>query len=1184
MPGAGAASRGERPVTGAGAAARGGAGASQSGAKKKKVKGVLGPVDQVIDKGAGGLMNVVVSALSAPQQVVFKGAQAANLALHGEGDAALKAAKGAVGETFGAGLAGGRDIGFNEVLGKYDPETDQVVPKKLPTGVNTAANVVLDPLNFLTFGAGAGAKSATTTATKVLGKDAAERLAAQGVKKGLTEAEQATLRSALLADAEEAGAKNAAKTADRQMRELALRGRGGVTARIPGTQIGGTVISGETISKAPGAAAGRAARDAVKASGPGKFLRRGLVPGASVADAVGSQRAADDLLDVIKREQHGEANDVEDLLTRWDAAVRDFGGEKAYKNSGADSLVSRALQSGDLDAAKAANPELARLIDTGAAIRAASDEGLRASGALADGQGFDIDSFLHRTRTPEAAKALDGADDGVLREGRSLSRGMNAGSTKSRVIAPDSADYEVNDAIRRIQNGEAVPDDLLRDFGRVAEYQAPIREKIAALEAEKDAILQRNLEPRSGELTLGQQRKLAADAERLRRMDAEIRRLAAASDQIAASGERARGAVQAAGDTRLGRIIGDTRERLEETGQLERGRAARQKQLSIANRRVAKSEAVTKGQADTAGKLTGEAERRAESALQRAVREREAHAAAAADRVERFRNQATARLVKQDEKELGRIVDRVQGFTDQLAEKAKLAEDDTRALVEDIAQKLPPGTPLYRESAVASLVDSGVDAARAVHSAQMVNGVRAIRDDAGRAIMLSDEDVKLGAKVPEGWVKFDIPKLGTFHAPPAVKAELGQVMSIVGQDDIVKQATKWLKSWDRWWRGQVTASLPGGVPFGSRNARSNVMLTFVDGMSPKYFAKGGAFQLRVRSVIKNQAADIADLGVEAAMRKHLGERDFKIWKTARDSGVIGDGFYNIDLEDAPQVRATGRAKEGSKLRRGVRFVAGSHGTLAVKGRQFNQAIEQHARMSHFLYGIDRFGNLEHAAARTNTVLFDYGRRTPFEQKMIKTIQPFWTFMRKNLPGQVRGLIENPIRVTLPEKLSKAVSEPLPEDSPEYQKRSGAHISKIPGIAGLVTTPERPFQAAVNSLEPIAQLAGALLPGNQGPIEPEQGTPQALRSFGAQFGGGPLAMSKFVLEEGTGKSSFTGGTLNDEERRQRFLKAAYPTLGRAPVLTGRLPSAVAEQSTKNKAKQKTLAQIAQMLGIKLEEPR
>ena len=490
--------------------------------------------------------------------------------------------------------------------------------------------------------------------------------------------------------------------------------------------------------------------------------------------------------------------------------------------------------------------------------------------------------------------------------------------------------------------------------------------------------------------------------------------------------------------------------------------------------------------------------------------------------------------------------------------------------VKGIAQQLEPGSKLYKESAVVSLVDRGVEAAKAIAAADYIKALRGIPDDTGRAILLSADDaaaLKLaGEELADDLVEFKLGKHGTFYAPKAVKAEIVGAMGRLEDPDGLAKA---LDSADKWWRSQVTASLPGGIPFATRNARSNVMLMWLSGTNvPKYMREGAALQRDVRRVLKTHAADVADQGVEAAMKAHLSPRQFKLWDYARKSGITGDAFYTVELGGtAPGIKVKGAAKEGRLPRRAVRAAFGTQGAAAQKGRQLNEIVEQHARLSQFLADVDRLGDLEEAARRTKDVLFDYSALTPTEKKIKRWGMPFYTFARKNIPGQVRRFIEAPGRFVLPEKIAKVTTEDLPEGSPEYQARQGSRVSKVPGLLGMVTTPERPLHAAAKTLDPILQLASGR--GQLG-----------LRGALSNFGGVPGAPLKAGFEQATGTSVFTGYKLpkSAADRQKLAAQTALPSLGRQPF-GAYLPTATPSQTKKRQAP--NLAKALSVLGVGLQ---
>lgn len=950
--------------TSSGSSPSGGGGAAEflktTKAAPKKKGGLLKPLKS--------LLGVAGGALSMPQQVLFKGTQAVNDATQGQFGAARRSLLGAFGEAATLGQAGG-DIDIAHAFRQHKSDGTSA-PLKLPKGFNTGIGVIADPLNFVTLGAGSAAKQATKVAAKEFGVETAEQITKVGLKKALSSAEQATLKDALVREATDAGAKNAEKTAAKQLDALVVRGRGGVGFHIPGTNVGGAVVPGKSLARAGEATGLTAARDALAASRPVRALGRGLVPGRAVAEAVGKE-AGKDVLAAAGRRSAGAATKIDDLVKRTEAAMNDFEQQagRAFDATD-DQFVHAALEAGPeaRAAAVAQRPELARVIDTFDDMRKTMGREQLEAGVLrgpeinlvedvpevvSPGGLRDEERYLHRVLTPEAQKALAKQEQATLRSGGSASSALRQGAAKARKVAPEYNVRQINEAIETLHAG-----------GTIA-------------------------------------------------------------------------------DTALGKSI------------------------------------------------------------------------------------------------------------------------------KDIAQALKPGEKLYKESAVTSLIDRGVEAAKAIASADYVKELRGITDDLGEKIMLSEADVaklkEAGAAVPEHFVKFDLPKLGTFYAPKELKAE---IVGAMGRLDDVDGLRKALDSADRWWRSQVTASLPGGIPFATRNARSNVMLMWLSGTNvPKYMAEGAGLQRAVRRVLKTEAAQVADEGVEAAMRAHLSPRQFKVWDYARKSGITGDAFYTVELSSAPKVGVKGAAKEGSRARRVVRAGFGTEGAAATKGRALNEAVEQHARLSQFLSDVDKLGSLEEAARRTKDVLFDYSALTPTEKKIKRWGMPFYTFARKNVPGQVRRFIEAPGRFVLPEKLAKATTGDLPEGSPEYQERQGSRTSKVPfgGLLGAVTKPERPFQAAVANFEPLYDLASGR--GQEG-----------LRGVASNLGGVPGAPAKAIFEQATGTSVFTGYKLpkSAAERQKLALQTGIPSLARAWAITARLPTATEAQ--KKKLEGSTLAQILSMAGV------
>lgn len=81
-------------------------------------------------------------------------------------------------------------------------------------------------------------------------------------------------------------------------------------------------------------------------------------------------------------------------------------------------------------------------------------------------------------------------------------------------------------------------------------------------------------------------------------------------------------------------------------------------------------------------------------------------------------------------------------------------------------------------------------------------------------------------------------------------------------------------------------------------------------------------------------------------------------------------------------------------------------TLRKGGQTF---VEEPARIAYFLDRLEKGDTIEKAALKTKEVLFDYGELTDAERKLRANLIPFYTWMRKNLPFQIKTALTSPER-------------------------------------------------------------------------------------------------------------------------------------------------------------------------------
>lgn len=166
------------------------------------------------------------------------------------------------------------------------------------------------------------------------------------------------------------------------------------------------------------------------------------------------------------------------------------------------------------------------------------------------------------------------------------------------------------------------------------------------------------------------------------------------------------------------------------------------------------------------------------------------------------------------------------------------------------------------------------------------------------------------------------------------------------------------------------------------------------------------------------------------------------------------------------------------------------------GRDTGSALANQARMLNFMSNLKNTGDVELAAARTKQFLFDYGNLTNFEKTFARRLIPFYTFTRKNVELQVQSLIHTPGRIaaeaTSLQNLGQVLSgsttlSPAEQEAvPDWIKagiysvtsKNGENVNVQQGFASPL---EQPFAA----LQPNAIL-GSLAPAIRVPLEQASG--------------------------------------------------------------------------------------------------
>lgn len=380
------------------------------------------------------------------------------------------------------------------------------------------------------------------------------------------------------------------------------------------------------------------------------------------------------------------------------------------------------------------------------------------------------------------------------------------------------------------------------------------------------------------------------------------------------------------------------------------------------------------------------------------------------------------------------------------------------------------------------------------------------------------------------------------------------------------QALSWLKF------GQTVVN-PG---FHVRNAMSDISLNFLDGVTdPRVYGYSAMIHRATKNSdplsmvddmfssgnpLEDAAATLDDIRIPVGGSELSGEQVERLFI---ESGSKS-GYYRSEI-------TTGK------------------GGITEKLRKLSESREDWARRAHFIDALQKEGkNLpapdssdyitklhnvaRKAGERVRKYNIDYGDLTPFEQRTMRRVVPFYTWMRKNIPLQIEGLFMRPGRAMVAPKIIRNLQAMMgqgPEDTdilglnslPDYM-RSAMHVNVVgegegrngvywnPGSVFPVMdlneffgqgTPRDLLERQLSGLTPFAQVPIQQITGyNFYSGRPQrkgilqnilETTPMGRYSYGISQGDSPWTTRLTNLATGASLTSLNEGMQRGELRRQ-----------------------------------------------------
>jgi len=397
----------------------------------------------------------------------------------------------------------------------------------------------------------------------------------------------------------------------------------------------------------------------------------------------------------------------------------------------------------------------------------------------------------------------------------------------------------------------------------------------------------------------------------------------------------------------------------------------------------------------------------------------------------------------------------------------------------------------------------------------------------------------------------------------------------------IHDPTELAKGYDallNWWKTMATVPLPFGLGFHLRNAESNVLLNWMSGIgvSPADYFKANRLQKAMKMGV-NESGD---------WRHFLTAQDQYLVEQALEREVLSSGVLGAieDVNRDPNL-ARGYTLRTKTTGEKAKFLAqranpvSTKGIMATGGRRLGEAVEENARLAHFLAATRNLGDVDAAANSVRRWLFDYHDVTASEQQ-IKKLIPFYTWSRKATSVAIETILRDPRKLAEFNRLRQSIAESAGVDLsgtlvPRYLRDNPTAVPI--GVAGeglvgrvagygqapgtpLIAAPDTPLNAPAEILNTaysgISALPGLnrILPNaGEGPVEAGRGLLGMI--------GGPAGILKAAAEDVAGVNFFSGAPIRDEYVTTPRALGWIPGMDRMTASTRNLVNAAWPTATK-----------------------
>lgn len=246
------------------------------------------------------------------------------------------------------------------------------------------------------------------------------------------------------------------------------------------------------------------------------------------------------------------------------------------------------------------------------------------------------------------------------------------------------------------------------------------------------------------------------------------------------------------------------------------------------------------------------------------------------------------------------------------------------------------------------------------------------------------------------------------------------------------------------------------------NAASDIWRSLVTHYKPAHYVNN-----ILGNIMTNMAAGVKVSDYKAASKLIMGYRkgtltpeQMKLMKSAYSNNVVSGGF----LTDAHHGFEFNVKNSTEKL---AEKVIDNKGIKKV--RATGEVYDDVTRLANYINGLNKFGNSKRAAQQVREYLFNYNELTNADRHM-RTIVPFWNWMKRNIPLQMKLLLENPKFAMNVERFKNLMNDE--QEGADWQKETGVKIGNryvgLPSPTHDLNTIREPL-SALGSMNPFAKM-------------------------------------------------------------------------------------------------------------------